>query len=156
VGRWQTRDWNSRGEPVDSLVTNDNWGTQSANAAANTTALQTLQQATARAGAFALANNSQDAAGRSHLGPWNYTVQAKGPNANASGVVLLEVYDVTTGNGGPKAANVSTRAQVGTGNNILIAGFVDKWPGLAPSPDPRRRSDAAQLRPPGQSSAGGS
>jgi hypothetical protein len=114
--------------PSTPLVTNDNWGTQSGNAAANTTALQTLQQATTRAGAFALANNSQDAAVVATLAPGNYTVQAKGPNANASGVVLLEVYDVTTGNGGPKAANVSTRAQVGTGNNILIAGFVINGP----------------------------
>ena len=114
--------------PSTPLVTNDNWGTQSANAAANTTALQTLQQATTRAGAFALANNSQDAAVVATLAPGNYTVQAKGPNANASGVVLLEVYDVTAGNGGPKAANVSTRAQVGTGNNILIAGFVINGP----------------------------
>jgi len=39
--------------------------------------------------------------------------------------VLIEVYDVTTGNTvGPKAANVSTRGQVGTGSNVLIAGFV--------------------------------
>lgn len=110
------------------LVTNDNWGTQSGNAAANATALQTLQQATTRAGAFALANNSQDAAVVATLAPGNYTVQAKGPNANASGVVLMEVYDVTGGNAGPKAANVSTRGEVGTGNNILIAGFVINGP----------------------------
>jgi hypothetical protein len=39
--------------------------------------------------------------------------------------VLIEVYDVTQGNAaGPKAANVSTRGVVGTGSNVLIAGFV--------------------------------
>ena len=59
--------------------------------------------------------------------PGLYTVQAKSPanNAGATGVVLIEVYDVTPGNvAGPKASNVSTRGQVGTGANVLIAGFV--------------------------------
>jgi len=54
-------------------------------------------------------------------------VQAKGPaNApNASGVVLIEVYDVTPNAASPgRAVNVSTRGTVGTGSNILIAGFV--------------------------------
>ena len=49
------------------------------------------------------------------------TVPAATPNA--SGVVLIEVYDVTQGGpAGPKAANVSTRGLVGTGGNQLIAG----------------------------------
>ena len=54
-------------------------------------------------------------------------MQAKGPanNTAATGVVLIEVYDVTPGTAaGPRAANVSTRGQVGTGSNVLIAGFV--------------------------------
>ena len=57
----------------------------------------------------------------------SYTVQAKGPanNPTASGIVLIEVYDVTQGGpAAPKAVNVSTRGTVGTGSNILIAGFV--------------------------------
>jgi hypothetical protein len=50
-------------------------------------------------------------------------VQARGA-ANATGVALVEVYDASTGLTGPKAINLSTRANVGTGENILIAGFV--------------------------------
>jgi hypothetical protein len=38
---------------------------------------------------------------------------------------LIEVYDVTANAAAPgKAANVSTRGNVGTGTNVLIAGFV--------------------------------
>ncbi len=109
------------------LVTNDNWGTQNANAAANTTSVAALQQATTRIGTFALGNNSQDAAILAPLPPGSYTVQASGPNANSSGVVLIEVYDATPGNvtaTSPRASNVATRGEVGTGNNSLIAGFV--------------------------------
>ena len=85
-------------------------------------------QAIQRAGAFAFAGpNSNDAAVLATLPPGNYTIQAKAPlnNLGATGVVLIEVYDVTPGAAaGPKAANVSTRGQVGTGANVLIAGFV--------------------------------
>ncbi len=105
------------------ILTNDNWGTQAGGAAAVTA----IQQATNRAGAFALNQNSNDAVVLATLPPGPYTVQAKGPanNLAATGVVLIEVYDVTQGNAaGPKAANVSTRGVVGTGSNVLIAGFV--------------------------------
>lgn len=105
------------------ILTNDNWRTQAGGAAAVTA----IQQATNRAGAFALNQNSNDAVVLATLPPGPYTVQAKGPanNLAASGIVLIEVYDVTQGNvAGPKAANVSTRGVVGTGNNLLIAGFV--------------------------------
>ncbi|MDO8539541.1 MAG: Ig-like domain-containing protein [Opitutaceae bacterium] len=109
-----------RGTSQTPIATNDNWGTQ----AAGTTAAQ-IQQAANRVGAFALNNNSADAAILVTLQPGPYTVQAKGPNANSSGVVLIEVYDATQG--GPAASkveNVSTRGVVGAGNNILIGGFV--------------------------------
>lgn len=105
------------------ILTNDNWGTQ-AGGAAQVTA---IQQATNRAGAFALGANSNDAVVLATLAPGLYTVMALPPanTPNASGVVLIEVYDVTQGGAAaPKAANVSTRGLVGTGNNILIAGFV--------------------------------
>ncbi len=103
------------------ILTNDNWGTQTGGAAAVTA----IQQATTRANAFALPNGSADAVVLANLAPGSYTVQAKGPNATASGLVLFEVYDVTQGStAGPKAINVSTRGNVGTGDNILIAGFV--------------------------------
>ncbi len=105
------------------VLTNDNWGTQ-AGGAAQVTA---IQQAAARVGAFPLNANSNDAAILATLPPGLYTVMALPPvnNPNASGVVLIEAYDVTPGAAaGPKASNVSTRGLVGTGNNIMIAGFV--------------------------------
>lgn len=110
-------------DPSTPVLTNDNWRTQ----AGGNAQVTAITQATNRAGAFALGNNSLDAAVLATLPPGLYTVQAKGPaNApNASGVVLIEIYDVTTGNAvGPKAINVSTRGQVGTGSNVVIAGFV--------------------------------
>jgi hypothetical protein len=101
------------------LQTNDNWGTQSGGA----TAVTAINQATTRVGAFALPANSRDAVILATLNAGSYTVQARGAN-NGTGVALIEVYDASTGLTGPKAINLSTRANVGTGENILIAGFV--------------------------------
>ena len=42
---------------------------------------------------------------------------------NPGGVTLVEVYDIGDDNG-TRLANVSARNQVGTGVNVLIAGFV--------------------------------
>ncbi|MEO6246907.1 MAG: hypothetical protein ABIQ12_15885, partial [Opitutaceae bacterium] len=106
------------------VLSNDDWGNQTGGA----TQVTAIQQAIQRAGAFNFTGpNSADAAVLVTLPSGPYTVQAKSPvnNPTATGVVLVEVYDVTAGNaGGPKVANVSTRGLVGTGNNILIAGFV--------------------------------
>ncbi len=124
LGNPQLEVFNAAGQ---SILTNDNWGTQNANAAANTTAVQALTQATTRVGAFSLVQGSQDAAILATLTPGSYTVQARGPAANSSGVVLIEVYDATATVAtatSPKASNVATRGEVGTGNNVLIAGFV--------------------------------
>jgi cell division septation protein DedD len=55
------------------------------------------------------------------LAPGNYTAVLRGKN-NSSGVGLIEVYDI----GQPlpsKLANISTRAFVNTGSDIVIAGF---------------------------------
>ena len=55
------------------------------------------------------------------LAPGAYTaiVQSKD---NTSGLILIEVYDLNQGIAS-KLANLSTRAFVGTGNDIVIAGF---------------------------------
>jgi hypothetical protein len=47
------------------------------------------------------------------------TIQAKG---TGGGVVLVEAYDLGSGNS-PRLVNVSARNIVGTGDNIMIAGF---------------------------------
>jgi hypothetical protein len=103
------------------ILTNDNWGAQ----VGGTAAVTALQQAATRVNAFALPTGSADAAVLANLPPGSYTVLARGPNTNSTGIVLFEVYDVTQGvPTGPKAINVSTRGNVGVGDNILIAGFV--------------------------------
>jgi hypothetical protein len=56
------------------------------------------------------------------LDPGAYTAVVRGNN-NTTGVALIEVYDL--GHGVPaKLANISTRAFVSTGNDIVIAGFI--------------------------------
>ncbi len=56
------------------------------------------------------------------LAPGAYTAIVRG-NGNTSGVALVEVYDLNQGVDS-KLANLSTRAFVGTDNNIVIAGFL--------------------------------
>jgi len=56
------------------------------------------------------------------LDPGAYTALVTG-NGNASGVALVEVYDVDE-EPVSTLANISTRAFVGTGDNILIAGVI--------------------------------
>jgi hypothetical protein len=73
----------------------------------------------AAVGAFPLAVGSKDAALQAGVaGP--HTAQLKGTGA---GVVLVEVYDAGSGTA-VRLVNVSARNFVGTGDNILIAGFV--------------------------------
>jgi hypothetical protein len=54
--------------------------------------------------------------------PGAYTAIVRG-KAKDSGLALLEVYDFEPG-GESKLSNISTRALVGTENNIVIAGFI--------------------------------
>ena len=89
------------------VLANDNWV---ATDAATMTAV----------GAFALTNNSADAALVATLSPGAYTAQVSGVN-NTSGVAILEIYDVT---GSARLMNLSTRALVGTGANGLFSGLV--------------------------------
>ena len=56
------------------------------------------------------------------LAPGGYTAIVRGKN-NTSGMALIEVYDLNQGVDS-KLANLSTRALVGTGDDIVIAGFL--------------------------------
>lgn len=56
------------------------------------------------------------------LNPGTYTSLVKGKN-NTSGVALVEVYDFSQA-ASSKLANVSTRAFVSSGSDIVIAGFI--------------------------------
>src|SRR5205814_3899283 len=55
------------------------------------------------------------------LDPGAYTAILRGKN-NASGVALVEVYDLNQE--ASKLANLSTRAFVSTGDDLVIAGFL--------------------------------
>ena len=55
------------------------------------------------------------------LAPGTYTTIVRGNN-NTSGIGLVEIYDIDQGVAS-KLANISTRAFVDTGDNIVIAGF---------------------------------
>jgi hypothetical protein len=86
-------------------ATNDDWPASLANAFASV-------------GAFPFAAGSKDAAlSQSINGP--FTVRALGTGA---GVILVEAYDLTGGLS-PRLVNLSARNRVGTGDDILIAGF---------------------------------
>ncbi|MFZ1221311.1 MAG: delta-60 repeat domain-containing protein, partial [Chthoniobacterales bacterium] len=56
------------------------------------------------------------------LDPGAYTALVSG-NGNTSGVALVEVYDLDQ-EVDSKLANISTRAFVGTGDDVVIAGFI--------------------------------
>jgi hypothetical protein len=94
---------------VANIATNDNW--LAGDAAAMTAA-----------GAFALLPGSKDAALLTTLTASGNTAPVSAPDG-ASGVVLLEVYDASSATT-PALINASARAYVGTGENVLIPGFV--------------------------------
>ena len=87
------------------LVSNDDWPA-------------TLTETATGVGAFAFRTGSRDAALERSLGG-TFTVHTSG---SEPGVVLVEAYD-TTGGSLPRLSNLSTRSMVGTGSDILIAGF---------------------------------
>ena len=95
------------------VVSNTSWGTNANPALIASTA--------ASVGAFALTSGSADCALIVSLPAGAYTMQVSGVN-NTTGVALAEVYEVSSS--GTRLINISTRAQVGTGGNILIPGFV--------------------------------
>ncbi len=97
-----------------TIAANTGWGTNANPAEIASTATQV--------GAFALASGSADCAVIVTLQPGAYTVQVSGVG-NTSGVALAEVYEVSY-TGTAQLVNIATRAQVGTGGNIVIAGFV--------------------------------
>ncbi len=94
---------------------NDNWGTPVGGATPVTAA------SFSAVGAFGLTAGSRDAALIATLAPGAYTAQVSGVNGG-TGVALIEVYEV--GALGARLSNISTRALVGTGGNILIPGLV--------------------------------
>jgi uncharacterized repeat protein (TIGR01451 family) len=66
--------------------------------------------------------NDLESAIEARLAPGSYTAIVRG-NGNTSGVGLVEVYDLNSETDS-KLANISTRAFVNTGDDIVIAGFI--------------------------------
>jgi hypothetical protein len=102
----------------DLDLTNDNW--QSGGSFAASAAVFT------RLGAFPFAAGSLDAALALPLGKQSYTAILTS-GTGAPGLALVEAYDADATPGAPAGSrilNLSTRADVGTGENALVAGFV--------------------------------
>jgi len=97
-----------------ATITNDNW--------------RDTQEAEIQATGIPPTNDLESAIVIS-LDPGAYTAIVRGTN-NTSGVALIEVYDLNEG-AASKLANMSTRAFVSTGSDIVIAGFLlssgDGW-----------------------------
>lgn len=96
------------------ILENDNWD-------------PALATAFAQAGAFALIPGSKSAALLSPLSAnKSFTFQVKGRD-DTTGVAIVEVYDAQQSSG--SLSNLSSRAVVGTGDNVLIPGFYVKGTG---------------------------
>ncbi len=86
-----------------------------------------LAVAAEETGAFPLAENSKDAAVLASFPPGAVTVHARSAGGRG-GITLLEIYDADRDDS-VTLANLSARAHIGTGDNVLIAGFVTAGPG---------------------------
>ncbi len=99
------------------FATNNGWGGSAA-----------IVAAAASVGAFPwTSTTSHDSALLETLAGGPYTAQITGSSGD-TGVALAEIYDATPAGSTTPASlrliNISARAQVGTGGNVLIAGFV--------------------------------
>ena len=99
--------FNSSGEIIAS---NDNWQT---NAGATFIAENGL----------APSDPSEAAAVVANLAPGAYTVVVTGANST-EGISLAEVYEIPRPGGTSTLANLSGRSFVGTGDNVLVSGFI--------------------------------
>jgi uncharacterized repeat protein (TIGR01451 family) len=92
-----------------ATITNDNWQDDP------------VQAAAIIATGIPPSNNLESAIDATLL-PGSYTAIVRGKN-NTTGVALVEAYDLSHAVPA-KLANISTRALVGTGSDIVIAGFI--------------------------------
>lgn len=100
------------------VASNDDWATASN--------LTEVNAAHVKTGAFPLATDSKDACLLVTLTPGAYTAQISGVNGT-TGISLVEVWevDMDTPN---QLINISTRAFVGTGSQVLIGGLIVSGP----------------------------
>jgi hypothetical protein len=107
---------NVSNNPSTVVTTNTGWGGNAA-----------IKAAAASVGAFSWSSSSADSAVLESLPEDNYTAEISGASGD-TGVALVEVYDATPGGAytlaSPRLTNLSARVQVGTGANVVFAGFV--------------------------------
>lgn len=96
------------------LSGNDNWS--------NAAEAPLVSQAAARVGAFALPDTGRDAALLAVLGSGAYTAQVT-EKGTTGGLALVEAYELPSGPTAAPLVNLSARARVGSGADVLIAGF---------------------------------
>ncbi|MBE2215175.1 MAG: hypothetical protein IAE82_14980 [Opitutaceae bacterium] len=99
-----------------TIATNDDWGSASN--------LAELTAASAQVYAFGLGSGSKDAAMLVTLPPGLYTAVMSSAVAGETGVGLVELYEIDGASAPGRLANMSVRAQVGTGEEVLIPGIV--------------------------------
>ncbi len=90
------------------IATNDNW--------------RTSQQNEIIATGLSPGNDKESAI-LATLNPGVYTAIVRG-FSNATGVGLIEVYDLNGSNSAIRLSNISTRGNVQTGDNVMICGFI--------------------------------
>jgi uncharacterized protein (DUF1800 family) len=90
------------------VASNDNW--------------RSSQQNEIIAAGLAPTNDSESAL-IATINPGAYTVVVKGVN-NATGVGLMEIYDLDPDGSPARLANISTRGNVLAGDNVMIGGFI--------------------------------
>lgn len=95
------------------VASNSDWGGTS-----------TLSNAFASVGAFPLAADSKDAALQTDLASAGYSVRIAPRESGQSGITLAEIYDADSTASSGRLVNLSTLGFVGTGENVLTAGFV--------------------------------
>jgi hypothetical protein len=90
------------------IAINDNW--------------KTSQQEQIAASGLA-PTDSREAALITTLSPGSYTAVVRGAGS-ATGIGLVEIYDLDNSRGLPQLINISARGNVLTGDNVLIGGFI--------------------------------
>jgi uncharacterized protein (DUF1800 family) len=91
-----------------TIASNDNW--------------KSSQEAEIRAAGLAPASDAESAL-IATINPGAYTVVVKGVGT-ATGVGLMEIYDLDPVGSPARLANISTRGNVLTGDNVMIGGFI--------------------------------
>ena len=107
------------------IATDIGWGNASTKGPSTVSA--TIQAATSalfnQVYAFLFSTGSADCAMSAGLPVSQYTAQVSGVGGT-TGVALAELYDADTGTPSSHLINISARAYVGTGSQVLVAGFV--------------------------------